>query len=106
MYTFHPTTNMIEIDPYKGMQIKRLSNDSSGEWTNGDLVISDMGKINNFTVSLCVNDKDPKYPIKIRPAKKYDSYTFEQFFGFGCHCDGYSTKTTIGVLVQERTIVV
>ena len=106
MYTLYDS-NTLSVCSYKGMQIVRLGTypkAKRGAWQQGTLGMSDLGKQVRFTVWMCHNHSK-LYPILLRPLQSYHNSVFEQFFGFGCHCSGFSTDVTIGVPPQPHKIV-
>ena len=109
MYTLFDS-NTLSVCGYKGMQIVRLGTYPEGKkrrkptWQEGTLVLSDLGNQRSFRVSMSHNHSKA-YPILLRPLEPYHNAVFEQFFGFGCHCSGFSTNVTIGVPPQPHNIV-
>jgi len=107
MYTLYDS-NTLSVCSYKGMQIVRLGTYPKGKklrkWKEGTLVMSDQGKQVRFRVWMSHNHSKA-YPILLRPLEQYHNAVFEQFFGFGCHCSGFSTDVTIGVPPQPHNLV-
>lgn len=91
-----------------GIQVrKRVPFDASLTWRQG---ILDMpGESNTYTVQFAnptAAQRRQGLGLLVRPAHthavdEYHSYRFEEFFGFGCHCSGYTCTTVTGVFSQN-----
>ena len=105
-YTYDVKHNSIIVCPYTGIQIKRLydlakqkkgesNNYSNYKWTDGYLIMLDLGKMKKYEIY--ISEGTPDHPFLIKVKKKYHCANFESVFKLGSHCMNWSPDTIIGL---------
>ena len=91
-----------------GIQVrKRVPFDASLTWRQGILDMPGAG--HTYAVQFAKPtdvQRSQGLGLLVRPAHthavdEYHSYRFEEFFGFGCHCSGFTCTTVTGVYSQN-----
>ncbi len=85
----------IRVDPSKGLSIKDVTIDQS-QYTWSPITLN-MGSYSDSRDFEMETAQHPEYGQLLRPTKAYHSYHFEHLFGFGGHCDGFTTEKTIAI---------
>lgn len=81
----------IRVNPSAGMTVKDVTVDQSAStWSPCTLEIG----LNSRSFQVEVT-QHPEYGQLLRPTQPYESCHFESLFGFGGHCNGFTTNKTV-----------
>ena len=103
--------NVVNINPRVGIQVKDIKNIEvdNYNWEIGYLQLYDMGNPKQYEVYFMSTTSYDKYietsdipqGIICRPSKQYIDCNFEDVFGFGLECKGFTDKKIILLIDAE-----
>ena len=88
------------VNPQTGLRIRDILEDNEiyselleQEWQKGKLQARDIGNWKFYDIYFIEKDGE----FYLRPLKKYNCKNFEDTFGFGCYCDGFTENKIIRI---------
>ena len=107
--TYDPVASRLDVSPYVGVTRRVLRTAQKlaeyvppgATWTRGVVTMSDGTRTKTYECQFASSAR-PEEPLLVRPLCRHDACTFERLFGFGCHCDGFSTERTIAIADDGR----
>lgn len=102
--TYNKVASRLDVSPSVGVTRRVLSTEQKraeyvpqgATWTRGVVTMSDGTQTKTYECQFADSSK-PEEPLLVQPLRRYDDCNFERLFGFGCHCDGFSTERTIAI---------
>ena len=67
------------------------------DFRDGIIDIQDMSRRKKYEVMICNLDEET---ILVKPIKKYKCMVFEELFGFGYECQGFSKEKKIKIKIK------
>ena len=88
------------VNPQTGLRIRDILEDNEiyselleQEWQQGKLQARDIGNWKYYNIYYVNHDNE----VYLRPFKEYHCKNFEDTFGFGSHCDGFTENKIIRI---------